>query len=180
MKGSSNVFDLLAGMSMYCYDTIINILHDKLNECINGYTTELQKRSPGLNKMEDRLGWLVQLVAALLKAKTISPSGFSKSDAKDVEIYAAILKLIGYTTSLYDQNYFVSLYLELSYIAFCDGFQKEVISTQKRLSCGNDNEFDSTTDAYSTLEQALQVGSFNEIIDMLLHKLYIYKISNLG
>jgi len=173
MKGSSNVFDLLAGMALYCYDITVNIVHEKFNTCMGAYKDEMQKKSGLCKKLEDRLGWLIQLIASMLKAKSVSPKGFATSDQKEVEIYAAILKLMDYTTSLYRENYFASMNLEFAYLAFCEGFRKEVIANPKRVTCGADNEFDTSSDTYSILEQALQVSSFNQIIDMLLQKMII-------
>ena len=171
MKGSSNVFELLSGMALYCYDITITLMHEKIKICMEAYKAEMLKKSAILKKLEDRLGWLIQLMAAILKAKATSPKGFSTSDQKEVEIYAAILKLMNYTNSLYQQNYFASPNLELAYLSFCEGFRKEVIANPKRVTCDEDNEFDTSSDTYSMLEQELEVKNFSQIIDMLLQKM---------
>lgn len=172
MKGTTSIYDLLAGMSIYCYDITMNLLHEKIEICMNAYRDELQKKSTLTKKLEDRLGWLIQLVAALLKAKTLTPSGFSSSDEKEVHIYAGIIKLMNYTTSLYQHKYFVSSSLEFAYLAFCEGFRNEVISHPKRVTCEDAEDFDSSSDTYTALEKSLGVSNFNEIIDMILHKMY--------
>jgi len=161
-------------MSLFCYDITINLLHEKLNICANAYKEEMAKKSNFLKKLEDRMGWLIQLVASMLKAKASSPKGFSTSDQKEVDIYATVLKLMDYTTTLYQQNYFVSQNLEYGYLAFCEGFRKEVIANPKGVSLeGEDSEFGVSSDTYSLLENALQVSSFNQIIDMLMQKMII-------
>ncbi len=171
LKGSGNVFDLLAGISLYCYEIVIDQVHSKAQTCMEAYRLEVQKKSTLLKKLEDRLGWLIQLVASMLKVKATSPKGFSTSDQKEVEIYAGILKLMDFTTSLYRQGHFASTNLEFAYLAFCDGFRKEVIANPKRVTCGADSEFETSSDTYSMLEKALEVTSFNQVIDMLLQKM---------
>lgn len=172
-KGSSSVFDMLANLSMFCYDIVINLIHEKLNICIEAYMVEMGKKSTLRLKMEDRLGWLIQLMAAVLKTKTLHPAGFSTSDPKEIEIYVKILKLMNYTTTMFQQNYFASMYLELAYIAFCDGFQKEVIANPKQVTYSVDSEFDSISDTYSALENALNVTSIYQIVDILIQKMIV-------
>ena len=153
----------------------MNLLHEKILICAAAYKDETQKKSIMLKKLEERLGWLIQFVASMLKAKSASPKGFATSDQKEVEIYATVLKLMDFTTSLYRQNYFASQNLEYAYLAFCEGFRKEVIANPKGVTNdGNgDNEFGASSDTYSILENELQVTSFNQIIDMLMQKMII-------
>ncbi len=172
LKGSGNVFDLLAEISLYCYEIVIDQVHSKTQACMEVYRLEVQKKSTLLGKLEDRLGWLIQLVASMLKAKAASKKGSSTPGQKEAEIYAGILKLMNFTTSLYRQGHLASTNLEFAYLAFCDGFWKDVIANPKRLICSADSEFETSSDTYFTmLEKALEVTSFSQVVDMLLQKM---------
>lgn len=170
VKGTSNIFATLAEMSLFCYDITINLIHEKINICTSAYRDQVAKKSDVPRKLEDRLGWLIQFVSFILKAKANNPKGFSTSDRKEVEIYVTVLRLMQHTSSLYQQNYFVSRGLEFAYLSFCDGFRKEVIGNPKEVTSSS-NTF-ATTDTYAILEEQLNVKTFGQIIDLLLQKLY--------
>lgn len=159
-------------MSLFCYDIVINLLHEKIHICATAYKEQGEKRTEMARKLESRLGWLIQFVSFILKAKSSSPSGFSTSDQKEIEIYVTVLQLMQYTSSLYQQNYFVSLNLEFAYLSFCEGFRKEVMGKPKGVVSGSD--FTSSSDTYSILEAQLNVTNFHQVVDLLLQKLYLY------
>jgi len=169
VKGSNTIFGPLTEMSLYCYDITINILHEMIHICASPYKVQNEKKTEMAKKLEERLGWLIQFVAFILKAKSSSPKGFGTSDQKEVQIYVMILQLMQYTSSLYQQNYFVSLSLEFAYLSFCEGFRKEVIGNPKEVTY--DSDFASSSDTYSVLQSQLHVTNFYQVIDLILQKL---------
>jgi hypothetical protein len=176
VKGSNTIFASLAEMSLYCYDITINILYEMVHICASAYKIQSEKKNEMARKLEERLGWLIQFIAFILKAKANSPKGFGTSDQKEIEIYVMILQLMQYTSSLYQQNYFVSLCLEFAYLSFCEGFRREVIGNPKEVTYESD--FASSSDTYSVLQAQLHVTSFYQVVDLILQKLYTYSLKH--
>ncbi len=164
------VFDILAGVSLYCHDVVEAVVHEQLMGHLQKFTSELQTAPASRRGLERRLAWLIQLLAALCRIRTCTGTEGSTLDLKEIEACAGTFKLMSLASSLYIQGQFVDPQLELAFIAFCSSFRKDIFAGLSR--AGNPiSDDEGFSDPHADLKLALQVGSLKDVADILLQKL---------
>ena len=88
------IFDIFAKLSSHSYDQILPKIKDQIEEL--GNNQELWRDPNGENsvELENKLGWLIKVVAAVFGIKYLNPNNFREDEATQFEICAHILKLI--------------------------------------------------------------------------------------